>query len=289
MKFKASSSILFPKKMRPNRKALGEAVKASIGNAIGPVSALLRCCAVIAALWLACAPARADTAHFDMIDQFPWGFFEDGEVRGIYVDMVREIAAEAKVTPVVRLGSIPRLIERARAGEADFLIGPVGPPQGEVSRPVAPFLTYDVVAVVRTGVPVAGYDSLRSLKSIGVLRRANYNTRFDFDQSLNKVPESTLEGAISKMALGRLDAQVGTEIAISATARKLGMSDALGGRVQLGTSEAWILAGARYRNSAIIRRVERAALALNTEARLQEISRRYTEVAVGQPPVSSIP
>ena len=66
---------------------------------------------------------RGGTLRVGVADYEPWARMEDGEASGTEVELAREFAGElgAKVTFVE--GTVPELLEAARQGEVDLVIG----------------------------------------------------------------------------------------------------------------------------------------------------------------------
>ncbi len=129
---------------------------------------------------------------------------------GIYVDILRAVAAEAGLaldfieTPYVR--GFPMM----RGGEADIMMGPNRTPEREkYLLYLDPPLPAEPKAFVTRaqGPRITRYEDLRGLR-IATLRGARYADRFDADATLEKVPAADYDAALRLLGGERVDAVI---------------------------------------------------------------------------------
>ncbi|MFN4309979.1 MAG: substrate-binding periplasmic protein [Ferrovibrio sp.] len=129
---------------------------------------------------------------------------------GIYVDILRAMAAETGLTLRFVEAPFVRGFPMMQAGEVDIMLGPNRTPERQAyllyldpPLPAEPkvFLTRP------QGPRIARYDDLRGLR-IAVLRGAHYSSRFDADADISKEPVSDYDAALRLLGGNRVDAAI---------------------------------------------------------------------------------
>jgi polar amino acid transport system substrate-binding protein len=133
---------------------------------------------------------------------------------GIYVDVLREIAASTGLTLEFVELPFARGFRVMQEGEADIMLGPNRSPDREVylhylepPLPQEPKVFLQAVGAA----PIRGYDDLAG-RRIAVLRGAGYFDRFDADTALSKTPLDDYTAGLRLVAVGRLDTVVIPEL-----------------------------------------------------------------------------
>jgi polar amino acid transport system substrate-binding protein len=106
---------------------------------------------------------RGGTMRVGVAANEPWTRMEDGEASGVEVELLRDFAGELGAEVVFEQGTVPELLEAARLGEVDVIIGGFtstspGVSEGKEAGTTSPYLTTRFVVGVPTGEPV--FDDL---------------------------------------------------------------------------------------------------------------------------------
>jgi len=106
-------------------------------------------------------------------------------------------------------------------------VGPVG-------------LSHVLVTKVRGNQP-KNYQELAALESIAVIRKAQFSTRFDQDNGLNKVYVESYEQGLKLLRKGRVEAIIGSEVGLRFGMDHLNMnSKVLTTALKIGDKEWWL-------------------------------------------------
>ena len=159
----------------------------------------------------------------------PYKILEEGQVRGVDVDILGEIAVRMKRSLTFKQGTFEECLEMMARGEADVMSSLLRRPEREV------YLHYvqpryrarsEKIFFVRADDRdrLRFYDDLKTLR-IGVKAKANYGPMFDNDASLNKIPADSIKINISKLVAGQIDTFLTTNLEGDYWIRKLGLED----------------------------------------------------------------
>jgi polar amino acid transport system substrate-binding protein len=133
---------------------------------------------------------------------------------GIYVDILRLVAAEAGLRLEFTELPFARAFRVMEAGGADLMLGPNRSAEREAYlQYLEPPLPREpkIFLQSRLASPIRGYDDL-SGRSIAVLRGASYFDRFDADTTLNRIAVDDYVSALRLVAMGRVDTVVIPEL-----------------------------------------------------------------------------
>ncbi len=134
---------------------------------------------------------------------------DDGH-SGIYVDILRALAAETGLTLRFIEAPFARGFPMMQAGEADIMLGPNRTPEREryLLYLDPPLPAEPKVFITRPQGPrITRHEDLRGLR-IAVLRGARYASRFDGDAALEKVPVGDYDSALRLLGGERVDAVI---------------------------------------------------------------------------------
>lgn len=129
---------------------------------------------------------------------------------GIYVDILRALAAETGLRPHFIEAPFARGFPMMRAGEADIMLGPNRTPEREAYLLYLdpPLPAERKIFITRPQGPrIARYEDLRGLR-IAVLRGARYASRFDGNATLEKIPVADYDAALRLLGGERVDAAI---------------------------------------------------------------------------------
>lgn len=173
------------------------------------------------------AATKADTKdHVFVVGNHspPYRIFGDGPPRGIYIDIMLEMARRLNLQ--VHFLEVPfvRALHMMESGHADIMLGPNRTPERER------YLIFNTVPIhsetkafyIRSDSPdLSAYQDLYG-KSICCVNGQVYFTAFDTDTSLRKDPTPNYESAFKKLMKGRCDALITPERQGAALSRRYG-------------------------------------------------------------------
>lgn len=106
---------------------------------------------------------------------------------------------------------------------------------------IGPVSKSKVVVLTNSLNSITTYADLSNLNAIAVIRSANYEHKFDNDNSLNKVPVESYAQAIEMLKLGRVDGVVGSVIGLDYQLRIQNIDvNILTNAYVLGEKEWWL-------------------------------------------------
>lgn len=178
---------------------------------------------------LATAEPKISLAAKEHFKPFSW--LEDGQVTGIDIDISRELCHRAEVDCDIFLAPWKRIVTLVAAGELDGAIGAFKSPDREgfayyLDRP----LHYTRQYVYVNKDKVFEYNSIEDLYGRVVANNRGFRVSAEFDQAiLDKkfFHEESDNNDISllRLANGRVDAVVGSQLQMLVAIRRLGIQD----------------------------------------------------------------
>lgn len=195
---------------------------------------------------------------------------------GIYIDILRRVAAEAGLQPEFTELPFARAFRVMEAGGADIMLGPNRSAEREAYlHYLEPPLPREpkVFLQTRLAPPILGYGDL-SGRTLAVLRGASYFDRFDADAALVRVPVDDYASALRLVLIGRADAVVIPELQALWLLRQTGFPLQPAPYREAGRDSYLVLA----RRSPLIEQVARIETALRgvmDDPALREILQRY--------------
>lgn len=177
--------------------------------------------------------ALAEKAVFVSPEDLPPKIYkEDGQLKGTYVDIIREVCKRISIDPEFRGYPWKRCVNYVKTGRADAIFPPfLTEKRTEYlyfpSEPIS--FTKNVIFSKRNSeIVVRRLDDLKGL-TIGVIRGYSYGTEFDAYKKRLKLDYSRDEEMqIRKLAVGfpkRMDVVVASEEPFKFLSKKLGFSD----------------------------------------------------------------
>lgn len=158
-------------------------------------------------------------------DYPPYEFVEDGEVKGVNVDLIREAFKRMGIKPFFEPRPWKRALFDLENGDIIALSSGFKTPKREAfaifpSEPLA-METNAVVALAESGVKIASLEDLRGLK-VGVVREYVYGHGFDEMQGLDKVETNTSHQLLKMLLEQRMDVVVGNRAVLKYIAKDYG-------------------------------------------------------------------
>lgn len=182
--------------------------------------------AILAVLWLLVAPLAAAAQELVIVceEYPPYEFLEDGQPRGLCVELVQEACQRLGREPVFRFMAWTQALEQVRTGQAQAIMSLSRTPEREALLvfPTRPLAEERVATMVRkgSGVRVRGVSDLVGLR-VGVNAGYVYGPLIDDFQGLNKVVAASLGDLLQDLATGKSDAALGNELTLIQVARQL--------------------------------------------------------------------
>lgn len=195
---------------------------------------------------------------------------------GIYIDILRRVAAEAGLQPEFTELPFARAFRVMEAGGADVMLGPNRSAEREAYlHYLEPPLPREpkVFLQTRLAPPILSYDDLAG-RRLAVLRGASYFDRFDADAALDRVPVDDYTSALRLALVGRADAVVIPELQALWLLRQTGMPLQPAPYREAGRDSYLVLARASPL-VAQIARIETALRSVMDGPALREILLRY--------------
>lgn len=220
-------------------------------------------------LWALAGAAGAQAVRLVTGHYPPYEYEEDGEVKGMVVEIVRE--AFRRAGRPVRIEVMPwaRALQEAQSGRADGLFAAVKTPERErqlayTREPLVPLVVSMFVradASIRFGGDLAPLSGLR----FGVVNRFSNGAAFDGAAASGRLPlveaANATEHNIRKLLAGRIDVMVNNRYGARYFLRRLGAQDQVRElRPPLDESPSY-LAFSRQRDDPVLRAALDGALA----------------------------
>lgn len=174
---------------------------------------------------LGAGPVLATTLKFISIDVEPWATENQGEMKGAFIEMVKEVAARTDYTIEITLTPFARVDRELETGGHDCTI--LIPRNEEIVVPGELVSYHQMGLIAGRGVELNHYQDLMPLK-ISLIRGSSITPRFDSDHQLTKLYDTDYLIALRKLERGRVDAIAGAIPTIRYLADHNNLSGAIG-------------------------------------------------------------
>lgn len=182
--------------------------------------------AALAICWLLAASLAAAAQPLTIAcEQYPpYEFLENGQPRGLCVELVQEACQRLGLKPEFRFMAWTQALEQVRTGQVQAIMSLNRTPEREryLVFPARQLAEERVAVLARKGseVRVRGVGDLAGLR-VGVNAGYAYGAVIDDLQGLNKVEASSPADLLRDLAEGRSDVALGNELTMSQMARQL--------------------------------------------------------------------
>ena len=223
-------------------------------------------------------PARAATRPLRAValQVAPFGMLDaQGRPGGIFVDVFRLLEKEAGLQVEISVAPYARAMAMLRSGEADLLLATSSVPIAQLAEPMGMLWQVDVMAIGRAGLALDSERDLRGLR-VGIVRGADYGVPFlDGDNFTRHDTRDQLQ-AIRLLVEKRIDASVGTRLAIQYAIHVQGLRrEQLGSMVRIQTREVHLHLSKRRADPELESRLRRAVEALRSSGRIDALVTSY--------------
>jgi polar amino acid transport system substrate-binding protein len=207
-----------------------------------------RCLAVVVAMAIA-LPAMSETLNIVTIHGPPWGFVgNDGKPTGIMYEIGNRIAEKAGFEHTNTLVPYPRTAFEIERGNADFILRFAN---DQMVRDAVPVASVVAMPIILIGPARTRFTDLSELhgKTVGVVRTSKYVEQFDTNTAIQKYAVKDYVAMTRMLALGRLDAAVGSSVGLFYGAYTAGVKpEELGTPLVLGSNEFILFFSKKPRN-----------------------------------------
>lgn len=154
-------------------------------------------------------------------------FSPDTTCTGVGVIAIQEVTKNLKVKLALASYPYARIMHSLKTGELDLaLIFKNNIIANDVEY-IGPLSLSKVLVLTKNNITIKHYNELYKLNSIGVIRSAHFNEKFDQDNLLNKVSVNSYSQAIRLLKLDRISSVVGSRIGLEYALRQQNMDEAL--------------------------------------------------------------
>jgi polar amino acid transport system substrate-binding protein len=212
---------------------------------------------LLGSLTLSAQPALTLLSH----ELPPFTQSRDGQLGGLAVRLVREAQQEMGVNYPIKLYPLKRALAltRAEPGFAMFVV--LRTPQREAQfKWVGPlFLNRVLIYQARGSQPLTDLAQLRQLERVGVLLGSADDERLTHEGYANLVRYKTVEEAVERLVLGKIDAFPMGDLIMSATLDQMGFSPRSVVSSEVLLHESWLyIAFSKSEDDAVIARWQAA-------------------------------
>ena len=240
------------------------------------------CAATAAGSWPGRAFARPRPLRAVALHIPPFAVLDaSGRKSGVFVEALELIARESQRQVEITLAPYARAIAMLRSGEADLMIATSNSAIAEAAEPMGMLWTTEVIAIGRAGLKLDGLQDLRG-RTVGMLRGSDYGAAFLDDREYRKHEITDQLQGIRMLQEGRLDASVGTRLAVFHAMRLLGVPRArLGGVLAVQSREIHLHLSRHNTDEDLATELRRAVHALRSSGKADGLLAKYL---AGLPP-----
>lgn len=153
---------------------------------------------------------------------------ENGQIKGIYADIIRDACKSLSVTPKFRRYPWKRCLNYVKEGKADAIFPPIRTEEREgfLFFPDEPIMVKKVSVFARneSEISVGKLDDLKGLV-IGVNTGYSYGKEFDAYKGLKKDYSRNINMQVRKLMSRRMDVAVAVEMPFRYISEKMGIAD----------------------------------------------------------------
>ncbi len=217
-------------------------------------------------------PVPVFAASLVTVNAAPWAVASEGQTSGMIVDLAQALTARTGIALTPRALPAPRIPLMVNSGEVELAFLSAANPMEATA--LGTLFELPVIAIARPGVSLARYEDLVGLR-IGIVGGLNLNTRLEADPALNRLPEPNYAQILRKMEAGRLDATIGAEPTLRATAREIGPGFAFGDKIVLQTAPVLLHASRKGLAPEVQTRIAEGFAALHRDGTIEKIRGKY--------------
>jgi len=198
-----------------------------------------------------------------------------GRKTGLFVEALDLIARESRHPIEITLAPYARAMAMLRSGAADLMIATSNSAIAESAEPMGMLWATEVVAIGRSGLKLDGLQDLRG-RTVGMLRGTDYGAAFLGEHEYRKHEITDQLQGIRMLMEGRLDASIGTTLAVFHAIRLLGVPRArLGGTLAVQSREVHLHLSRHNADEALATELRRAVQELRSSGKADGLLAKY--------------
>jgi polar amino acid transport system substrate-binding protein len=137
-------------------------------------------------------------------------FSQDTAFAGVGIIAIQEVTKNLKVKLALAPHPYDRIMHSLKTGELDLALILKNNIIASDIEYIAPLSLSKVVVLTKNNISIEYYNELYELNSIGVIRSAHFNEKFDQDNLLNKVSVNSYSQAARLLKLDRISGVIGS-------------------------------------------------------------------------------
>jgi len=206
----------------------------------------------------------------------PYGMSDaDGRKSGLFVEAFEAIGRITGRSIEVTVAPYARAVAMLRSGEADLMIATSNSVIAEAAEPMGMLWAMDVIAIGRPELKLDGEQDLRG-RTVGVLRGSDYGAAFLDDTEYRRHEISDQVQGVRMLLEGRLDATLGTRLAVFHAMRQLGVPRSrLGASIAVQAREIHLHVGRHNTDEALASELRHAVQELRSSGKADALLAKY--------------
>lgn len=206
----------------------------------------------------------------------PLAFIDaQGRQKGILVDVLSELANEARVGIDILVAPYARAAAMLTASTADLIAAIPDSLLLKDNESVGMIVGVDVLAVSRAGMRLERLQDLRG-RTVAFLRAARYGGGIEDESSIVHYEMNSHEQSLKMLLERRVDALIGGDIALLHAMRKLGVGqDKVGTVLKLHRASLELLLARRMNEPGLAEQLRKGLHALHAGGRIDALLARY--------------
>ncbi len=224
---------------------------------------------------------QADEYRFASIEFEPFGYVEDGSIKGIIPDIAKAIADEADIQINITLLPYSRMVNYIKNGNADFAIFSRNSDNDDEVDYISLLFVQNVILLTKKGSPLLSHKDIyepSKIQTIGYLRGTNFCPEILLDDKLSTYELKDFTQGLKMLNSNRISAFLTIDNTALYESKKLGLQSSFEfPGLSLKTIEAWLQVPKQgsTENSLPIEKIRSAAEKLKTEGKIDEILQKY--------------
>jgi len=231
---------------------------------------------VLALLALPLQAARQRPLRAVALAIAPYGMSDAaGRKSGLFVEAFESIGRITAHPIEIFVAPYARAIAMLRSGEADLMIATSNSVIAEVAEPMGMLWAMDVIAIGRPELKLGGQEDLRG-RTVGVLRGSDYGAAFLDDGEYRRHEITDQLQGVRMLLEGRLDATLGTRLAVFHAMRHLGVPRSrLGASIAVQAREIHLHLGRHNADEALASALRHAVQELRSSGKAEALLAKY--------------
>jgi len=192
--------------------------------------------------WQISAHSLTLTASLPPFPPYYYADVEDSSVcRGVGVKILELLSRQTGVSFEMVNYPYARILKVLQSGQLDVALIFKNRMLRDDVYYIGPVATSQVLVVRRGANQPQSYDELKALRGIAVIRKAQFQAKFDRDNTLKKTYVESYQQGLKMLKIGRVEAIIGSELGLSYAMKQLAMDPSiLQQAFHIGDKEWWL-------------------------------------------------